>query len=351
LLLGLAFVFGLENGLNAPGLASMFFSFTPGLFCLIFFSHYEWALSAGKNFRGIFLMYLARTGLNLLLIVILLLLKTKPEPVLIVWFFNAGIFAGAVTGLFFSGQHYNPVSFGFKTWIEKMFHFGKFVFTSNLLSTVFRNADHFITAALLTSGAVAPLSISTRITNIIDVPSQILADILFPQTAMSNEDNNPGRIRYLFEKAVGGVLAIVLPLFLFIFLLPEQVMTIVAGEQYGSYWFFLRIMILTSLFMPFLKQFGTIMDSTGVPQNSIKIMIIVTAIQVISCFVCIKQFGLMGVAYAAVFTQLCGFIIGQFIAARKYNIRYANAFKYALAFYGDLFRLIKNKTAPLWKKN
>ena len=62
-----------------------------------------------------------------------------------------------------------------------MFHFGKYIFGTNVFSSLGRSADQFISAGLISADVVAYYNVVARINNMMDVPSFAIADVFFPK--------------------------------------------------------------------------------------------------------------------------------------------------------------------------
>jgi lipopolysaccharide exporter len=55
----------------------------------------------------------------------------------------------------------------------------------------------------------------------LDVPSLAAADVLFPKNVETLETDGLGRVKYYFERMMGTILALIVPISLVIFLLPQ----------------------------------------------------------------------------------------------------------------------------------
>src|SRR5690606_13239672 len=73
-------------------------------------------------------------------------------------------------------------------------------------------------------------------------------------------------VKNLYEKAVGAILAFMIPAILLVWIFAHYIIWFVAGAQYLDAVPILRITMLYGLFMPFAVQFGTVLDSIGLPK-------------------------------------------------------------------------------------
>jgi O-antigen/teichoic acid export membrane protein len=110
-----------------------------------------------------------------------------------------------------------------------------------------------------------------------------------------------------------------------------------AGKKYDDAIPILHVTILFCLFVPFARQFGTIMDSIGKPKLNFKLTAFMAALNVGLNFLFISRFGVIGAAYATLTSYVTGFVIGQTILKKQLDVNFLNAFVYAAKFYPEFF--------------
>ncbi|MGN7723888.1 flippase [Chitinophaga sp. 22620] len=338
-----AFIYPVSALLNAPELSQIIYIFLPGLLLLIPFSHFEWLQNAHADFRGIFWAYSLRQGLSFSLIVLHLLAAREISLINLVWYYNAGIAGGTILSFGFARKFLQAGINISKAWVKKLWHFGKYVFGTNISSSIFRNTDQIVVASMVSTSAVALYGVCIRISNLVDVPSQVLGDILFPKSARMMESGNLEGIKYYYEKAVGVILAMAVPASLVIMLLPRLMLTIIAGKGYQEAAAILQVTIFYGLFLPFIKQFGTIMDSIGMPRVNFFVITFTAAFNIISCITLTRLTGVMGAAYGSMLSYGVCLIITQVIMIRKLKINPLNSFKYMFRFYPEMFLIVKQR--------
>jgi len=330
-----SFIYPASSLLKAPELNQIMYIFLPGLLLLIPFSHFEWVQNANADFKGIFWAYSIRQGLSFLLIILHMLLFGSISLIYLVLYYNTGILAGTMISYVFARKFLQRGGRIQKAWISKLWHFGKYVFGTNISSSIFRNTDQLVIATYISTSAVALYGVCLRISNLVDVPSQVLGDILFPRSAKMMEDGNLGGVKYYYEKAVGTILAIAVPASIVIMLLPKLVLTIIAGKEYQEAASILQITILYGLFLPFIKQFGTIMDSIGAPKTNFIVLTITAVCNIFICILLTRRIGIMGAAYGCMISYGICFLITQVILYRKLHVNLFNVWKYMLKFYPE----------------
>ncbi|MET6997410.1 flippase [Chitinophaga defluvii] len=349
LLLIVVFIVPISNFLKAPGLVEVMYYFLPGLLLLIPFSHFEWIQNSNADFKGIFWAYLTRQGVSFGLIIISLLAGLHITLTLLVIYFNLGILFGALVSAYFARKFLTGTIKVDPQWVKKLWHFGKYVFGTNISASIFRNTDQFVISSYLSTASVALYGVCLRISNLVDVPSQVLADILFPKTAQMMEAGNMEKVKFYYEKAVGAILAIALPVSLGIFLLPKLVLYIIAGANYEEAAPILQITILYGLFLPFIKQFGTIMDSIGLPKTNFAVTTVTAICNIFICWYFTKHFGLLGAAYGTMTSYAICLLITQVILYKKIGSSLSNTFKHMILFYPDIIAVLQQKISLKWK--
>ena len=346
LLIGLMLYFGaslIVQFTKAPELKSMIYWNSLALLSLIPFSQFEWLMLSTLNFRALFWTYVVRQSITLLLLVILIVFNLDVTLDLLVIFYAAGILGGAVAGYIFNRSLVN-FRFTFSTeWIKRLWRFGQYAFGTGLSNLVFRSTDSFMVSNSLSSTTiVAQQGIALRVFNMADIPSQLIGDILFPKSSGLKPDDKT-RIKYYYEKSVGATLAIILPAVLFVLVFPQVLVLILAGPKYLGAVPYLRLLMLVSIFLCFLKQFGTIIDATGSPKTNFIFTTCLAVLNIVFCFLFIRQFGLVGAAYGLICTHIVAFVVSQTILYRLYHVRFFNSFKYAFQFYPEIGKMLQRK--------
>jgi O-antigen/teichoic acid export membrane protein len=232
--------------------------------------------------------------------------------------------------------------------MRNMFHFGKYIFGTNLFSNIARSFDHFITAGILTpaDGAkyVSYYNVVSRINNMIDVPSLAAADVLFPKNVHTLETDGMGKVKYYFERMMGTILALVVPLSLFIFLFPKFIIYVLTGgngftEAVGI----LQITILFSIVRPLGYQFGSTLDAIGKPQANFYVSVCLTLFNLGATYLCLYHFKGIGAAYATVAFQIVSGITMILILKKYVGVEVKMIFGYMLQAYKDVFGFARRK--------
>lgn len=230
-------------------------------------------------------------------------------------------------------------------WVRKLLDYGKFTFGTNLSTMAYKNVDKMMLGKLLL-GMLSTYDLSIKINNLAEVPTTTLAAILFPQSARRTSTEGADGAKYLYEKSVGVLMALIVPVVIFILLFADVIIWIIGSEKYASSAPVLRLTIFYGIFMAFAMQFGTIMDSVGKPKLNFYITTLGAFVNLICNYLFITWFGLFGAAYGSLVAMTIMFVIMQVTLKRLFNVEILNTFKYMLSFYKELEKKAKQILQP-----
>ena len=240
---------------------------------------------------------------------------------------------------FFLVRPYLSISFKiYSEWIKKLFNYGKYAFGTSVSAILSVTVDQMMLGAILSPVQAGAFNVAVRITNLLDIPTNAVAVIVFPQSAKRMATEGKEGIKYLYEKSVGTLIALLIPGVIFLYLFSDFVVTLVAGTIYKDTIPLLHITLLYCLFTPYGRQFGNILDSIGKTRLTFFVVLMVTSINIGLNFIFISRFGVMGAAYATLAAHIIGFFIGQSILKKELNVSIRNTIIYAWQFYPEFFR-------------
>jgi len=322
--------------LNAPALTIMLRWYALTLVIITLFSHLEIVMTAKMDFRGICWMYCIRQFLLLLPILVCYGFKIHISTVGLSTFYLSSVLAGTLAGFWFSNGYLKWMFVNYKLWVIKTWEFGKYVLGNNISSLLFRSTDNFITSKSFGTVVAGQYNACLRIGNLIDLPSQVLGDILYPKAAQFNKSDKE-QIRNMYEKTVGASLVFSIPALLMLILFPELILRILAGPQFLIAADVLRITAIFGFILPFLKQFGTIMDATGSPRANFIVMFFAFCLNIVANLLGVYIWGWTGAALGTLFTYCIIFIITQVILNRRFGVQLGQVGKNTFFFYKTLF--------------
>lgn len=313
---------------------------------LIPFNHFEILLQSRYRFPQIFWAYFVRQGLffgGILCLYFFLPAQFTLMNLLVLQI--VALLAGAVM-LFLAARplllnrfHYD------RTIIVHMFHFGKYIFGTNLFANLARSFDHFVTANTLDplqgKKYVSNYNVVSRINNMLDMPSLAAADVLFPKNVETLEQHGMERVRYYFERMAGTILAVILPMAFFILLFPKLIIYILAGTDYYDAIPILQISMLVSFIRPLSYQYGSTLDAIGKPVINFWSNALMMVIALGTTWLCLLRFGGIGAVYATAINSLINAGIMYWILRRQIGLQPRNIARYVGSTYKDAFSLIR----------
>jgi len=339
----------IANLLNAPGLNLVLFWYSLSMLALVAFSQMEITLTARMDFKGIASMYIVRNVLFTGVVAVCFFGGAWMDLDQLSWMYLVSVVAGSVIGwLYLRKRKVSPRKWN-TALLKRFINYGKFVLGNNISSLIFRNTDAFLTSSLISPAVSAIYSACTRITNFADMPSQVLGDIMFPKAAQVMKSGGVSEIRALYEKTVAATLTFTIPVVLVVVLFAKQILIILAGEKYGEASGILQIVIFYGMFLPFIRQFGNIMDVTGRPKVNFMIMFIFAMVNIVLNVTAIYLWGVPGSAIGTLTSYFLLFLTAYTILRKLFGVSVINVLKNITIFYPEYFRLVKS-TAKTYLK-
>lgn len=328
--------------LNAPGLDTVLFYYSLSMIGLIVFSQFEILLTARMDFKGISLMYIVRnvffTGIVAVCFFSGVLMNLHHLSLL--------YFLAVLLGSFMGWLYVRKTGVNKWKWDRQIFrkfiHYSKFVLGNNISSLIFRNTDTFLTSSFISATASAFYSSCTRITNFADMPSQVLGDIMFPKAAQVMKKGDSGEIKTLYEKTVAATLTFTIPVILVVVVFAKQILLILAGSKYVAASGILQIVIFYGLFLPFIRQFGNIMDVTGRPKVNFMVMLSFAIINIGLNIAALQLWGLKGSAIGTLSSYFLLFLTAYTILRKLFGVSLIGVLRNVCLFYPEYLRLIRN---------
>ena len=113
-----------------------------------------------------------------------------------------------------------------------------------------KSIDQLMLGMMVSPVATGVYGAAVKISNLVEVPTQSIAAIVFPQSTKQLETSGTEAVKNLYEKSVGVIMALIFPGLLFVLIFPEFVIMLVAGDKYLDAVPVLRITMLFGLFVP-----------------------------------------------------------------------------------------------------
>lgn len=322
--------------LRVPELESLLRIYSFTTLALIPFFQFNYIQQANLDFKGIFFSNLFKGSVLFLYIVFAFSFGKTITLNTLAWYQVGSAIAGSLVAWYFARPWLNYSRVMDWAWVRKLFRFGKYVLGTNLSTQIFRNSDKLLLGALPGAGAaaVALYDAAMRVTNLTDIPTHSMASMLFPQTARRINEN--GALKFLYEKAVGAVLAFLVPAILLVEIFSHWIILIVAGEKYLDAVVLLRITILFGLFIPYAVQFGTLLDSAGRPKVNFLYTLLSLLLTALFNFLFISTMGVTGAALGTLLAYFICFIFMQAYLRKHFGVNALMPFVYMKSFLNSI---------------
>jgi len=333
--------------LKSPHLYQLLLWNTLFILLLVPFNHCEVVLQASFKYQQIFYAYFLRQGLFMVMVGVLVYAFPAYLTLLNLAILQIISLLAGTTLIVISSRPLLPKHFKTsRKLMRAMFHFGKYVFGTNVFNNLSKSADHFITASAIPDPVLGKRYVSyynavSRINNLVDVPSVAVSDVLFPKNVQAMEMEGVTKVKYYFERMVASLIGFILPLSIIVILLPKLVMLVIAGRQYLEAAHILQIMMIVAIIRPFFYQFGTTMDAIGKPQLNFWFNLLLMIINLSFTYAGLKLFGPGGAAYASVGYHILGLLLIYGVLKRQVKVEMRNIAGYVVGNYVHLFELAK----------
>lgn len=331
----------LSTWLKTP--AVLYYIYCMTSVCLIPFQQFNFTQQANFDFKGVFWASFTRKGLFFVLILLFFLFGQGLSLTHLALFQVFTATCASLCSYFFARKYIrfsNNVNW---KWVKELFHYGKFTFGTNISAMLHKNIDKWMLITFLGATPAGLYETCIRVTNIVEVPTFSIASIVFPKSALSSKDNDSSKIKALYERAVGAIMAFTIPCIIFVLLFPSFIIRFISNEAFLDATTLLCITILYGLFFPFANQFGTTLDSIGKPKINFIFVVLAVILNIIFNYIFIMQFGLLGAAYGTLLAYCITFILNQLVLYKMFGIQFWKAFIHIPFFYNEAFLIIKSK--------
>jgi O-antigen/teichoic acid export membrane protein len=321
------------------GLVHMFYLFNIVYLLQGLLYQFQWIEQANLSFKGVLISSMIRQGGFFTYVILAYFLRWPLTLISFIWVQAGCAFVAMLIQYLFVS---NDLTFEKKVdlaWVKKLFNYGKYVFGTNISGILTGSINQMMLGAIVSADTAGAFNVAVRITTLTEVPTNALGTVVFPQSAKRFATGGQQAIKYLYEKSVGTLLAILIPSLALLFIFPDFTVRFIAGNRYPETIPVIRVTVLYCLLTPFSRLFGTIMDSIGKPRINFIIILLFTALELFLTWILIEDFGMMGAVYASLIACLIFFIIIQAILNKQLKINFLNTFVYAIQFYPEFYRV------------
>ncbi len=338
----------LSNSWDSPGLDRLFLIYIFTTFALIPLFQCNFIQQAHLEFKGLFWSTFVRQGLLFGFILYCYLAGKSLDLISLAWVQFIATVCGAATTFMIARPFLDFAKKIDWKWVKTLLHYGKFVFGTNLSTMLYKSIDKMMLLSMVSTAGAGLYEVAIRVTNLAEAPTFSIASILFPQSARRIQSEGKEGIRKLYEQSVGAILAILLPFILFVLIFPDWIVGIVGGAEYNGAGALLQLTMLYGLFIPFAVQFGTILDSIGLPKINFYFTMAGMGLNIVFNYLFIKQFGTVGAAYGTLTTYCITFIGMQWLLHKQLGVRALQVIPGIFQFYRKMFHLGRNYLQMKW---
>ncbi|MGV3762447.1 flippase [Parapedobacter sp.] len=328
---------------NTPVIRDMLWLYLISFFIVgiqIQFNSIEQAL---LSFKSLFLSTFLKQFIFLIAIIAAYFLNYRLTLIQLVEFNIIAAVAGTFASWSYVRKHWIfNWKFDFK-WAKKLLNYGKYTMATSLHATFSNVMDQMMLGGMLSPGAVSSFNIANRISNMAHIPTNAMAIIVFPQGAIRFESEGKDAMKVLYEKSVGSVLAILTPAVIMLYLFAEPIIHIIVGEKYLDAIPLLRVTLLYCFLIPYGRQTGTILESTGNTRLNFLLVLFTSSFNIILNILLINKFGVMGAVYGALLARILFFVVARHYLKKLFKINLWAPWKYAIQFYPDTYHKLFHK--------
>jgi lipopolysaccharide exporter len=312
---------------DAPGLDLLFYVYAINNIIFIPFLHFEYLQTAKSNFKAIFYSNFWRLGLPSLYVVIVFFVRHQMTLTELAVAQIVATVIGAVIAYYYVKDLARTFDRIDKKIFSELFHFGKYTFGTQISSMFVKNTDSWMIGRLISTAGVAVYNPALRISNLVELPTLTIANMIFPRVPQKMKEEGVKGVRDIYYKSVSLILAAMIPMVIPIFIFAELVMSLIFGPEYVDSAPILRVTIFYSLIIPFNRQFGTLMDGLKKPQLNFYLLVLVAVLNVVFNFIYLQRFGIIGSAYATLTSYVIVFLLNQIILHRMFGINTVKVFE------------------------
>jgi len=318
-----------------PGLLKMFLIFNGVYILQGLLSQFQWIEQAHMKFQGILVTTMMKQGGFFLFVFVSYIFHSGISMTDLIY---TQIICTALAALveYFYVRNYLRISWQVHMiWVRKLFAYGKFVFGTYLTTVLSGSVNQMMLGTMISPAAAGSYSVANRIVSLTDIPTNALGAIVFPQSAKRFASQGADAGKYLYEKSVGTIIALLVPLVIFVFCFPGFVVRLVAGLKYLDAVPMVQLIILTCLFSPFDRFFGVIMDSIGRAKLNFLIISSFISLTLVLNYILIGKIGIMGCIYGTLMADAVVVVVRQVLLYKILNVNPLSPFIYAWRFYPE----------------
>ncbi len=194
--------------------------------------------------------------------------------------------------------------------IKQFLGYGKFTIGTMLGSSLLRNADTFMIAAFMNTGAVAVYTLAQKIIEVFEVLLRTVASTSLPSLLLSKNDPKIFSQK-LFIRIVALTLLFI-PAALLLFFFANNVIHLISGSgDYNLSALILKVFMLYVILLPVDRMIGVALEAANQPHLNLIKMLLLISVNLAGNFIALNYFSsLSGVAAVSSVALSTGIITG-----------------------------------------
>ena len=203
-----------------PPLAKLFYLYTVVYLLNGILYQFQWIEQGKLSFKGILVSTSIKQAGYFLYLAVCFIRQQAPSLTSLVYV--TALFTGvaAVVQYFYVRRWLGFTLTRQYQWMLKMFHYGKYVLGTSISGIITNTINQMMLGALMSPATAGVYNVAIKITNLADLPTNALGSIVFPQSSKRFALEGEEASKYLYEKSVGTILAMLIPFVLVIFIFP-----------------------------------------------------------------------------------------------------------------------------------
>lgn len=319
---------------SAPQLHSLLLVYLFTVMASVPVAQFNFILQANLDLKGVFINNVVRQGFFFAAVFLLAFLNVPLQLMQLALLTLAFTLLASLVGYLQTRKYLQLAAELDAKWLKKLYDYGKFSLGTSIGATLSGIVNQVLLSNLLSPASVAVYGTVTRVNSLAEVPVSTLATVVFPKSAIRAETDGKEAVRHLYEKSVAWLLALNIPVILFIQVFAHPILWIIAGEAYVHTAPYLRISILLLLLVPFTRQFGTVMDSIGKPNLNFYLLLLNAGVSVAVACAGLHLYGLPGVFWGALLSTVVATAVNLYFLRRELQVSLLNVLYYMKLFYG-----------------
>jgi O-antigen/teichoic acid export membrane protein len=317
--------------------------YIPGIIIMIYFSHYEAVQQSFQNFKPGFTVNLIRQGIFFLFLLYHFITNEKIDLLLIVKYITFGNAVSLIALFYLTKKH---LSFQFQyTYkiIREILGYGSYMLGGNIITQFSSNLDQLLLSRYLSADFIGYYGIASRVMYAVDIPMNGVSEAMFPSFTKASAEKDKTQFNTYLEKAIGSLLAMMIPISIILIFFSSTVIQIVAGSSFLDAKMILQLYVLITIINIFKHQSSNTLLSLGKSRMHFWITTVQFAVTIFIMYIGISYFDYLGPAYARLLIASLSLIVWIFIMKRLTNINILNILKYLLNFYPALINKVLRK--------